>query len=334
VKIPVGSHLHASSPAPASCTRRRPFGRSLAPATALPSRLGCARFPGRSYARSSSRGPSRRGSVASTAASAKHRIRPGQRGGRRRRLGRRASAPASEQAACARPRPSFSGAGASAGAVRSRQQEQGEIRPSLSASVRLASRQRLSVSPVMRQSAVTARRIEASARHGLAQRFASEADPALPGEGLDEGNLGEDSGLGGSIGGGGAGSASDGREVSAEPGPGGAPGATPANRSRAREIWSCASSTLVGSGSTASCDAGAFASGAPPPQAASDIIAPPTRASAREREGSAFMKDLRGTARRAPFPRQCRSTRGGTGRRRRGAADAERPSRCRPYTAP
>ena len=39
----------------------------------------------------------------------------------------------------------------------------------LSVSVRLASTQRASSAPVMRQSAVTARRIEAMARHGLPQ---------------------------------------------------------------------------------------------------------------------------------------------------------------------
>lgn len=43
------------------------------------------------------------------------------------------------------------------------------MRDWLSASVRLASTQRASSAPVIRQSAVTARRIEAMARHGLAQ---------------------------------------------------------------------------------------------------------------------------------------------------------------------
>lgn len=59
------------------------------------------------------------------------------------------------------------------------------MRPSLSASVRFASRQRLSVSPAIRHSAVTARRMEASARHGLEQRPSSTARPALLAEGLD-----------------------------------------------------------------------------------------------------------------------------------------------------
>jgi hypothetical protein len=49
------------------------------------------------------------------------------------------------------------------------QQEQGAMRAWLSARVRLASTQRVSSSPVMRQSAVTARRIDAMARHGLPQ---------------------------------------------------------------------------------------------------------------------------------------------------------------------
>lgn len=47
------------------------------------------------------------------------------------------------------------------------------MRRSLSVSVRRASTQRLSASPVMRHSAVTARRIDASARHELAQRDSS-----------------------------------------------------------------------------------------------------------------------------------------------------------------
>jgi hypothetical protein len=43
------------------------------------------------------------------------------------------------------------------------------MRPSLSARVRFASTQRVSSAPVIRQSAETARRIEASARQGLPQ---------------------------------------------------------------------------------------------------------------------------------------------------------------------
>lgn len=54
----------------------------------------------------------------------------------------------------------------------------------LSVSVRLASTQRASSAPVMRQSAVTARRIDAMARHGLPQLVVPGA--ASAGVGTDD----------------------------------------------------------------------------------------------------------------------------------------------------
>lgn len=61
------------------------------------------------------------------------------------------------------------------------------MRPWLSTSVRFASTQRVSPSPVIRQSAVTARRIEASARHGLAQLGAGREESAAGGRVVDFG---------------------------------------------------------------------------------------------------------------------------------------------------
>jgi hypothetical protein len=74
----------------------------------------------------------------------------------------------------------------------------------LSESVRFASTHRVSSSPVIRQRAVTARRIEAMARHGLPQLGLLAGDSAGDGRVADDGGAGEGRGTPPAEGGGGA----------------------------------------------------------------------------------------------------------------------------------
>lgn len=133
------------------------------------------------------------------------------------------------------------------------QHEQGATRPSLSTSVRFASEQRASSLPVMRQSAVTARRIDASARQGLPQRSSASgrAASAAGGAGEVDGDRGAaDDGVA-------PGTDVEALEPAAPP---------PPSCAWALAICACASSTLPGS--LVPADSGLFAAGAPASPAA------------------------------------------------------------------
>jgi len=137
------------------------------------------------------------------------------------------------------------------------QHPQLDVRASLAASVFRALSHRPSASPVMRQSATTAVRIDRSARHGVSH--ADRAESAPPDGGSESVAVG---GAGGAAGGGVAGV--DGALPVASAGD-----ALPPSSRFAAAIRASASSTVVGSESV-SVDDGAAAGAAAPPHAASE----------------------------------------------------------------